>query len=140
MMYKIYISHLLMITKTTTFKLLLFLHFAFLLLYVEFTKFKLYVHSFHIIPDKQSRGCNVNNGNCEYECIDVADGHLCQCKKGYTVQPGDKTSCIDVNECATFGHNCSQLCVNIKGSYGCECRLGFVDVTNVGRKGITSTI
>ncbi|XP_014669426.1 PREDICTED: low-density lipoprotein receptor-related protein 2-like isoform X2 [Priapulus caudatus] len=85
---------------------------------------------------KAGTGCGANNGGCSQMCTPTTNGHLCSCNSGFAVSPKEKTSCLDVDECATFGHNCSQLCVNVKGSYGCECLPGFDDVMSSGRKGM----
>ncbi len=41
------------------------------------------------------------------------------------VDPNNPKKCVDVDECASFGHNCSHTCSNRNGTYVCGCRPGF---------------
>ncbi|RWS16465.1 low-density lipoprotein receptor-related protein 2-like protein [Dinothrombium tinctorium] len=62
--------------------------------------------------------------NCEHGCRASLDGGVCICGKGMTVNPADKKSCIDSDECTDWG-NCDQLCTNTPGSFKCSCVSGY---------------
>ncbi|RWS22675.1 low-density lipoprotein receptor-related protein 2-like protein, partial [Leptotrombidium deliense] len=62
--------------------------------------------------------------NCEHGCRASLDGGVCVCPKGMTVNPADKRSCVDSNECNEWG-SCDQLCTNTPGSYKCTCVAGY---------------
>lgn len=53
------------------------------------------------------------------------EGYLCICPKGYQIDSNNTKHCVDIDECASFGHNCSQTCTNLEGMYGCGCAPGF---------------
>ena len=67
--------------------------------------------------------CLKDNGNCSRRCKDLNIGYICECPKGYELDPSGK-KCVDINECHIFGHY-SQGCVNFKGSYACNCNKGY---------------
>ncbi|XP_048727710.2 uncharacterized protein LOC125645867 [Ostrea edulis] len=68
--------------------------------------------------------------NCSYGCKQAPKNHtigFCFCPEGYILNEQDKSSCIDVNECANMSLNkCSQkdTCVNTPGSFNCSCPEG----------------
>jgi low density lipoprotein-related protein 2 len=65
-------------------------------------------------------------GGCQHRCNNLpGGGYLCLCDRGYVVNPNNPKKCIDIDECASFGHNCSQICTNMNGTYSCSCRDGF---------------
>lgn len=65
-------------------------------------------------------------GGCQHRCNNLpGGGYLCLCDRGYVVDPNNPKKCVDVDECADFGHNCSQICTNMNGTYACSCREGF---------------
>ena len=75
------------------------------------------------------RSCSINNGGCEQNCttLEGSDGFLCHCQDGFTVSDVDATSCVDVDECATFGsNNFPQNCLNVKVTcFLCQCTCVF---------------
>lgn len=65
-------------------------------------------------------------GGCQHRCNNLQNGgYLCLCDRGYVVDENDPKKCVDIDECASFGHNCSQLCTNLNGTYSCSCHDGF---------------
>ena len=76
-----------------------------------------------------NRSCSINNGGCEQNCttLEGIDGFLCHSQDGFIVSDVDVTSCVDVDECATFGsNNFPQNCLNVKVTcflcqYTCVC-------------------
>lgn len=78
------------------------------------------------------RGCQVgtcdnnkdgNKGGCAHNCTSLATGgYICVCPKGYQVSLNNSKLCVDIDECANFGHNCSQICTNLEKYYTCSCR------------------
>ncbi|XP_013773508.1 low-density lipoprotein receptor-related protein 2-like isoform X2 [Limulus polyphemus] len=62
--------------------------------------------------------------SCEYGCRASLEGGECYCKTGMQVNPSDRRSCIDLDECSQWGY-CDQLCVNIPGSFECSCAAGY---------------
>ncbi|XP_077997838.1 low-density lipoprotein receptor-related protein 2-like [Glandiceps talaboti] len=69
--------------------------------------------------------CAVNNGGCERNCTDLADGYLCSCGDGYRVSLDTKKLCEDINEC--LDPTCMQICYNQKGTYSCHCAPDYID-------------
>ncbi|CAJ1077191.1 thrombomodulin [Xyrichtys novacula] len=60
---------------------------------------------------------------CDAEC-DPNNMYQCYCPDGYIAEErGDKTVCIDIDECVFF--YCDQECENTFGSYVCGCSRGF---------------
>lgn len=62
--------------------------------------------------------------NCEFKCRSSLEGGVCYCNAGMTINPVDKRTCIDLNECSEWGY-CDQLCTNTEGSYKCSCSEGY---------------
>eukprot|EP00794_Sanderia_malayensis_P017393 gene17393-19134_t len=73
--------------------------------------------------NKGNASCNENNGGCGHGCIQLKNGHVCQCKLGHVIGMNGK-DCVDINECDTPG-SCSQICRNEVGSFKCFCRKGY---------------
>lgn len=71
--------------------------------------------------------CNKQTkGGCQHNCTTLTGGgYICVCPRGYHISENNTKTCVDIDECATFGHNCSQICTNIEGTYGCSCKPGF---------------
>ncbi|XP_019810002.2 endosialin [Bos indicus] len=67
-------------------------------------------------------GCGPDNGGCEHECIEAADGRVsCRCSEGFRLA-ADGRSCED--PCAHAP--CEQQCEpGGPQGYSCHCRLGF---------------
>ncbi|XP_072124103.1 uncharacterized protein [Mobula birostris] len=70
-------------------------------------------------------GCLSDKGGCSQLCVNTMGSYHCDCHPGYTLRPGNRTSCTDVNECLQDNGGCSQLCVNTVGSYHCDCHPGY---------------
>lgn len=62
--------------------------------------------------------------NCAFKCQTTPEGDACYCDTGMMVNPSDKRSCIDLDECKEWGY-CDQLCANSQGSYKCSCTAGY---------------
>lgn len=62
--------------------------------------------------------------NCEFKCRSSLEGGVCYCDSGMTINPVDKRTCMDLNECSEWGY-CDQLCTNTEGSYKCSCSDGY---------------
>ncbi|XP_064651727.1 latent-transforming growth factor beta-binding protein 2-like isoform X2 [Lineus longissimus] len=73
--------------------------------------------------------CNTSTRRCDTnaECTNTEGSFTCKCKTGY--QGDAKTSCTDVDECATGHHNCTSIvnsvCANTNGSFTCPCKTGY---------------
>ncbi|OWK17136.1 hypothetical protein Celaphus_00013238 [Cervus elaphus hippelaphus] len=67
-------------------------------------------------------GCGPDNGGCEHECVEAADGRVsCRCSEGFRLA-ADGRSCED--PCAHAP--CEQQCEpGGPQGYSCHCRLGF---------------
>ncbi|KFM82299.1 Low-density lipoprotein receptor-related protein 2, partial [Stegodyphus mimosarum] len=82
--------------------------------------------------ESDERGCHVGTcdskrGGCEHNCtaLSSGSGYICTCPVGYKVDHENPKLCIDIDECANFGHNCSQICINLEGTYQCSCHNGY---------------
>jgi len=62
--------------------------------------------------------CEIDNGRCDYECIDTDGSYECRCPSGYTLS-ANKKKCDDVNECLGTPCNRNDVCVNSEGGYYC---------------------
>ncbi|XP_059832421.1 uncharacterized protein LOC132397669 [Hypanus sabinus] len=69
--------------------------------------------------------CLQDNGGCSQLCVNTVGSYHCDCHPGYTLRPGNRTTCTDVDECLRDNGGCSQLCVNTVGSYRCDCHPGY---------------
>ncbi|XP_072913707.1 uncharacterized protein, partial [Hemitrygon akajei] len=69
--------------------------------------------------------CLQDNGGCSQLCVNTVGSYHCACHPGYTLSPGNRTTCTDVDECLWDNGSCSQLCVNTVGSYRCDCHPGY---------------
>ena len=71
-----------------------------------------------------------STGSCEQNCTNLSQdggGFVCHCNDGYVISGDDRTSCLDIDECAKWGNRCPQGCLNVKGSHKCVCDEGFAD-------------
>lgn len=62
---------------------------------------------------------------CEHRCLDLPIDYRCDCFEGFVLDPNDKKSCHDLDECETGAARCSQGCVNKVGTYKCSCADGY---------------
>ena len=62
--------------------------------------------------------------NCAFKCKASLEGGVCYCDTGMTINPSDKRTCIDLDECKEWGY-CDQLCANTEGSFKCSCSPGY---------------
>uniref|UniRef100_A0A915LCH3 Vitellogenin receptor n=1 Tax=Romanomermis culicivorax TaxID=13658 RepID=A0A915LCH3_ROMCU len=78
--------------------------------------------------------------SCSSNCRASPDGGICECAPGYEVNPRDRRTCIDINECSRFGF-CDQKCENVKPSFKCSCFGGdqCYDLRLVDRKGFCTS-
>ncbi|EGT53433.1 hypothetical protein CAEBREN_09437 [Caenorhabditis brenneri] len=68
--------------------------------------------------------CNLNNGDCDQICVNLAGSHECQCKPGFRLMK-DRKTCEDISECSSNNGGCEQICKNQEGGYMCSCEPGF---------------
>ncbi|XP_006822592.1 uncharacterized protein LOC102803666 [Saccoglossus kowalevskii] len=66
----------------------------------------------------------IANGGCEQVCS-FNDNVTCACRDGFELA-GDKTTCLDLDECADNSAGCEYDCVNLNGSYSCQCPNGQI--------------
>ncbi|CAI9727406.1 low-density lipoprotein receptor-related protein 2-like [Octopus vulgaris] len=69
-----------------------------------------------------SRRCGLLS--CLYRCNPSPEGGMCYCADGMALKPDDKRTCIDFNECSSWGY-CDQICTNKQYGYTCSCQAGF---------------
>uniref|UniRef100_A0A8W8LAI7 EGF-like domain-containing protein n=1 Tax=Magallana gigas TaxID=29159 RepID=A0A8W8LAI7_MAGGI len=63
--------------------------------------------------------------SCDFRCQATPTGGMCFCNTGYQIDPRDNRTCIDYNECKTWG-SCDQKCKNFDGYYTCGCYPGYI--------------
>ncbi|XP_019630752.1 PREDICTED: kielin/chordin-like protein isoform X25 [Branchiostoma belcheri] len=68
--------------------------------------------------------CVMTPGVCEFECMNTIGSYRCVCPAGFSLNPEDQSTCLDIDECEE--PVCAQQCMNSYGSYKCNCDLGFV--------------
>ncbi|XP_063285770.1 low-density lipoprotein receptor-related protein 2 [Pelobates fuscus] len=74
------------------------------------------------------RNCSTSNCNalsCPHRCHASPSGGFCYCPAGYVISTNDSRTCVDYNDCKTWGI-CDQNCEDRIGSYHCSCAHGFV--------------
>ncbi|XP_022241765.1 low-density lipoprotein receptor-related protein 2-like [Limulus polyphemus] len=77
------------------------------------------------VDEKEACSSNLCHSlSCEYGCRPSPEGGECYCKTGMQVNPGDRRSCRDFDECSQWGY-CDQLCLNTPGSFECSCASGY---------------
>ncbi|XP_017138567.1 uncharacterized protein LOC108153239 isoform X2 [Drosophila miranda] len=75
--------------------------------------------------------CGEDRGGCEHICKrllypDENEPVLkCSCREGYTLDPSDYVSCLDIDECQESNGGCSEICNNLPGSFQCACQKGY---------------
>ncbi|XP_071103874.1 low-density lipoprotein receptor-related protein 2-like [Haliotis cracherodii] len=77
--------------------------------------------------DDEVEGCSSSSCtqlSCDHACRPTPSGGACYCNAGFTIDPTDNRTCIDFDECSTWGF-CDQGCVNTIGSYSCSCDAGY---------------
>ncbi|CAJ0930175.1 unnamed protein product, partial [Mesorhabditis belari] len=62
---------------------------------------------------------------CEQICVDLPILYKCECHDGFALDPVDKKSCHNVNECFEGVSNCSQTCEDKVGTFKCGCVDGY---------------
>ncbi|SPP86978.1 uncharacterized protein LOC117589448 isoform X1 [Drosophila guanche] len=83
--------------------------------------------------------CGEDRGGCEHICSrllypDENEPVLkCSCREGYTLDPSDYVSCLDIDECQESNGGCSEICNNLPGSFQCACQQGYQIDTSTGK-------
>ena len=72
---------------------------------------------YDLIPDNDTHcvdrdECQINNGNCEQQCINTVGGYECACGDEFFPDPRNPSSCIDKNECYFSNGGCAHFCTN----------------------------
>ncbi|CAJ0568186.1 unnamed protein product, partial [Mesorhabditis spiculigera] len=62
---------------------------------------------------------------CEQICTDLPILYKCDCHDGFALDPLDKKSCHNIDECYEGTSNCSQTCQDKVGSFKCGCVDGY---------------
>ncbi|XP_050419520.1 low-density lipoprotein receptor-related protein 2 [Patella vulgata] len=62
--------------------------------------------------------------SCDHGCRQTPTGGICYCSTGFKISPEDNRTCVDFNECKSWGF-CDQTCENTEGSYKCSCAQGY---------------
>lgn len=101
-------------------------------------------HGYGRLPDgrclviNECEDSRLNDCSQDAECIDQAEGFVCQCKTGFAdVSPQGKTGMLcrrRMNECARpsdFNVDCDSnaVCVDTEEGFSCRCRPGFADIS-----------
>ncbi|XP_016956087.1 uncharacterized protein LOC108028666 isoform X2 [Drosophila biarmipes] len=82
-------------------------------------------------PTLLDTNCGKDNGGCAQICkrLLYPDENQpikqCDCREGYTLDPKDYVSCIDIDECQESNGGCSEICENMPGEYKCSCQAGY---------------
>ncbi|KAH8379859.1 hypothetical protein KR009_007681 [Drosophila setifemur] len=82
-------------------------------------------------PTFLDNDCGEDNAGCEHICKRLLypdenePVHKCDCREGYTLNPSDYTSCLDIDECQESNGGCSDICNNLPGSFQCACQAGY---------------
>ncbi|KAJ8029879.1 Fibrillin-1 [Holothuria leucospilota] len=71
--------------------------------------------------------CAVEDPPCNQTCTNVIGGYECSCEEGYVLDPDDRTTCDDIDECDLQQSNChdNAQCINTPGSFECTCKEGY---------------
>ncbi|KAH8363559.1 hypothetical protein KR084_011635 [Drosophila pseudotakahashii] len=82
-------------------------------------------------PTFVDNNCGEDNGGCEQICrrLLYPDENQpiqkCDCRGGYTLNPSDYATCLDIDECQESNGGCSEICENLPGEYKCSCKAGY---------------
>ncbi|EDV50450.2 uncharacterized protein Dere_GG14439, isoform C [Drosophila erecta] len=82
-------------------------------------------------PTLLDNNCGEDNGGCEQICKRLLypdenqPVNKCDCREGYTLDPTDYASCLDIDECLESNGGCSEICENLPGEYKCSCQEGY---------------
>lgn len=76
---------------------------------------------------------NVTSNICDHGCENTHGSFQCYCNDGYSLDPTDKNTCFDIDECSLSTTcrcpegdlNCNATCRNFPGSYKCTCNHGY---------------
>lgn len=69
--------------------------------------------------------CRAEGKMCAHTCQNFPGGFKCHCRRGFQIDPKNRSNCLDINECTNMKNRCSHKCRNVKGSYRCGCPKGF---------------
>ncbi|XP_043647692.1 uncharacterized protein LOC122616340 isoform X2 [Drosophila teissieri] len=82
-------------------------------------------------PTFLDNNCGEDNGGCAHICKRLLYPdenqpiNKCDCRSGYTLNPDDFASCLDIDECLESNGGCSEICENLPGGYKCSCQGGY---------------
>ncbi|EDW93781.2 uncharacterized protein LOC6533343 isoform X1 [Drosophila yakuba] len=82
-------------------------------------------------PTFLDNNCGEDNGGCAHICKRLLYPdenqpiNKCDCRSGYTLNPDDYASCLDIDECLESNGGCSEICENLPGEYKCSCQGGY---------------
>ncbi|XP_022219640.2 uncharacterized protein LOC111072223 [Drosophila obscura] len=83
--------------------------------------------------------CGEDRGGCAHICQrllypDENEPVLkCSCREGYTLDPSDYVSCLDIDECQESNGGCSEICINQPGGSQCACQEGYQIDASTGK-------
>ncbi|XP_033160083.1 uncharacterized protein LOC117140967 isoform X1 [Drosophila mauritiana] len=82
-------------------------------------------------PKFLDNNCGEDNGGCAHICKRLLYPdenqpiNKCDCREGYTLDPNDYATCLDIDECLESNGGCSEICENLPGEYKCSCQEGY---------------
>ncbi|EDW50863.1 GM14855 [Drosophila sechellia] len=82
-------------------------------------------------PKLLDNNCGEDNGGCAHICKRLLYPdenqpiNKCDCREGYTLDPNDYATCLDIDECLESNGGCSEICENLPGEYKCSCQEGY---------------
>ncbi|KAL4224218.1 EGF domain [Mactra antiquata] len=80
-----------------------------------------------ITVDHDENECDIDNGYCEYECVNTVGSYECICPDGFILNETDGHGCTDKDECQDIyiEGKCEQECTNFIGGFSCSCLSGY---------------